>query len=145
METPTDLQANVVLGDRVEFPSNPLMGNQEMQLVNCNFSESKLGKVKVDGIKPEKDAGHSVKEETFFEIEEESNESVVRLTHLGFHAQPSTTPTIVATQRGAMNTMSSVNTSQIVGRCKISNKAETKAISYATGILKFERNINRAC
>lgn len=118
----------------MEFPSsNPLMGNQEMQLVNSNFSESKLGIVKDDGIKQEKDAGHSVKEEPFFEREEESNESVLRLTHLGFHAHPTTTPTIVATQRGAMKNMSSVKTSQIVGRCKISKKAETKAISYTLG------------
>jgi hypothetical protein len=51
------------------------------------------------------------------------------LAHLGFHAHPTKTPTITATQRGAMNIINSLNTSTIVGRCKISNKAETKAIS----------------
>jgi hypothetical protein len=103
------------------------MGIQEMQLVNCNFSEFKLGIDENDGIKPKKDD----KEEHF----EQSKESALRFTHLGFHAQPTITPMRIAIQRGAINATSSVNTSKIVGRCKISNKAESKAISY-TGILR---------
>ena len=50
------------------------------------------------------------------------------LAHLGFHAHPTKTPTRTAIQRGDMNINNSLNTSTIVGRCKISNKTETKAI-----------------
>ncbi|CAL5433560.1 unnamed protein product [Camellia sinensis] len=49
---------------------------------------------------------------------EQSNEFAMRFAHLGFHAQPTKTPTKIAIHRGAM----SMNTSPIVDRCKISNK-----------------------
>lgn len=54
------------------------------------------------------------------------------LAHLGFHAHPTKTPTITATQRGIMNVMSSLSIPNIVGLRKISNKAESKAITKET-------------
>ena len=95
-----------------------------MQLGNCNFSEFKLG-IDSNGTNPEEDDGEA--DEDALE-DEQSTRSGLRFAHLGFQAHPTITPTKTAIQRGAMNINSSLKTSQIVGRCKISNKEEAKAI-----------------
>lgn len=64
-----------------------------------------------------------------FAEETQSNISLPKLAHLGFHAQPTRTPKITAIHNGAISTMSSLNTSPIVGFLRISRKTEAKPIS----------------
>lgn len=52
-----------------------------------------------------------------------------KLTHLGFHAQPTKTPITTAIHTGAKNMKSSPNASSILGLRRISNKTESKIIS----------------
>lgn len=59
---------------------------------------------------------------------EESNISLPKLAHFGFHVHPTKTPTTTATQRGAIKIISSPSTSTILGLPKISAKTEIKAI-----------------
>lgn len=93
---------------------------QEMQLGSWNFNAFKLG---IEGKHVDNDV-------VVGEAGEASLDSLPKiLAHLGFHAHPTKTPTITATQRGAMNIMSSLSTSTIVGLRKISNKVESKAIT----------------
>jgi hypothetical protein len=94
---------------------------QETQLGSWNFKAFKLG---IEGKHVDNDVVVGDAGEASLDSEQPKI-----LAHLGFHAHPTKTPTITATQRGAMNIMSSLSTSTIVGLRKISNKVESKAIT----------------
>ncbi len=82
------------------------------------------GKVRPEG----KDLGGGGTEESLFKVEFSIKMSPPKRAHLGFQAQPTKIPRITASQRGAINVMSSPMTSQIVGFRRICRKKESKTI-----------------
>ena len=129
LKNPTNLQSESPVGaiSDLSIPSSPI---QEMQLGNCNFSEFKQG---MDADTDEgaatvlEDAAGGAGEE-LLGTEEQSNISLPKFAHLGFHVHPTKTPTTTAIHSGAMSIISSAKTSPIVGLRKISNNTETNII-----------------
>lgn len=60
------------------------------------------------------------------ESEESTKSLQSKLTHLGFHAQPTKTPRITEIHKGAINIIISLKTSAMVGLLKISHKTKVK-------------------